>query len=183
MTRILSVALLAMAIAAAAMIVGWNTPFFRIGAQEVSAGADVRISAQHLANGQVQFGLGALSDSGEYADPVEPRVNSFDPASARTGRWLASSSLVLKVDESGLGRIVPSEQFEAAPLTETTLVSGIEERAGDFRYSAFHDADGDPVTIVSVYRAATGAPDSEWRRTITCPEYAQHALCANSATS
>ena len=65
---------------------------------------------------------------------------------------------------------MPSEQFEAAPPTETTLVSGIEEWAGDIRYSAFHDADGDLVTTVSVYSAATGAPDGELRTTITCQD-------------
>ena len=95
MMRILSAALLTMAIAAAAMIVSRNTSFFRIGAQEVSAGADVRISAQHLANGQVQFGPGALSDSGEYADPVEPRVNSTSVSSARGVRMSPSAPLLV----------------------------------------------------------------------------------------
>ena len=65
---------------------------------------------------------------------------------------------------------MPSEQFEAAPRTETTLVNGIEDWAGDMRYSAFHDADGDLVTTVSVYSAATGAPDGELRTTITCQD-------------
>ena len=68
------------------------------------------------------------------------------------------------------GRFVPSEQFEPAPPTETTLVSGIEEWAGDIRYSAFHDADGDLVTTVSVYSAATGATDGELRTTIICQD-------------
>ena len=168
--RVFSAALLATAIGVAAMVVGWSTLFFSAGAQEVSADANVRISAQRLDDGRVQFGLRALDGSGEYADPVEPRVNSFNPASTRTGRWLSSSALILEVDESGRGRLVPSEQFEAAPPTETTLVSGIEEWAGDMRYSAFHDADGDLVTTVSVYSAATGAPDGELRTTITCQD-------------
>ena len=169
-TRIFSAALLATAIAVAAMVVGWSTPFFSAGAQEASADANVRISAQRLENGRVQFGLRAPDGSGEYADPVEPRLNSFNPASTRTGRWLSSSTLILEVDESGRGRLVPSEQFEPAPPTETPLVSGIEEWAGDIRYSAFHDADGDLVTTVSVYSAATGAPDGELRTTITCQD-------------
>ena len=168
--RIFSAALLATAIAVATMVVGWSASFFSAGAQEVSADANVRISAQRLENGRVQFGLRALDDSGEYAAPVEPRVNSFNPASTRTGRWLASSSLILEVDESGRGRFVPSEQFEPAPPSETTLVSGIEEWAGDIRYSAFHDADGDLVTTVSVYSAATGATDGELRTTIICQD-------------
>ena len=170
MTRVLSGALLATAIAVAAMVGGWSTPFFSAGAQEVSADANVRISAQRLEDGRVQFGLRARDGSGAYADPVEPRLNSFNPASTRTGRWLASSTLILQGDESGRGRLVPSEQFEPAPRTETTLVSGIEDWAGDIRYSAFHDADGDLVTTVSVYSAATGAPDGELRTTITCQD-------------
>ena len=168
--RIFSAALLATAIAVATMVVGWSASFFSAGAQEVSADANVRISAQRLENGRVQFGLRALDGSGEYAAPVEPRVNSFNPASTRTGRWLSSSPLILEVDESGRGRFVPSEQFEPAPPSETTLVSGIEEWAGDIRYSAFHDAGGDLVTVVSVYSAATGATDGDLRTTIICQD-------------
>ncbi len=160
----------AISIAVAAMVVGWSTLFFNAGAQEVSAEANVRISAQRLDNGRVQFGLRAPDNSGVYADPVQPRVNYFNPTSVRTGRWLSSSSLTLEVDESGRGRLVPSEQFEPAPPSETTLVSGFEDWSGDIRYSAFHDADGDLVTTVSVYSAATGAPDGELRTTIVCQD-------------
>ena len=65
MMRIFGVALLATAIAVAAMVVGWGTPFFSAGAQGVSADANVRISAQRLDNGRVQFGLRARDGSGE----------------------------------------------------------------------------------------------------------------------
>ncbi|MCY4618380.1 MAG: hypothetical protein OXD50_07495 [Chloroflexi bacterium] len=170
MKRIISVTALAGAIVVAALTLGWNIPSFSAGAQEVSADANVRISAQRLDTGRVQFGLRALDGSGQYTAPVEPRVNAFNPASVRAGRWLRSSTLILEVDESGRGRLVPSEQFEATPRTETTLVSGIEDWAGDIRYSAFHDADEDLVTSVSVYSAATGAPDGELRTTITCQD-------------
>ena len=58
--RIFSAALLATAIAIATMVVGWTASFLSAGAQEVSADANVRISAQRLENGRVQFGLRAL---------------------------------------------------------------------------------------------------------------------------
>ena len=125
-------------------------------AQTIDVAADVRISAQRLDDGRVQFGLRAINGSGEWTEPVEPRVNSFNPADVSAGRWLSSSSLILEVDESGAGRLVRPEAFEPTEPAETTLVTGVEGWAGDIRYSAYHVADGDLVTTVSVYSARRG---------------------------
>ena len=86
------------------------------------------------------------------------------------GRWLASSPLILEVDETGQGRLARPEAFEPSPATETTLVTGVEGWAGDIRYSAWNDADGDLVTTASIYSASVGAPDGEMRTTITCQD-------------
>ena len=130
--------------------------------------ADVRISAQRLEGGDVRFGLRVRDASGGWAAPVTPRVHRFDPADVRVGRWLVSSPLVLEVDGAGRERLVRSRLFEPSNTGEVTLVTGLDEWAGDIHYSAFHDDQGDLATSVSIYSAAVGAPDGELRTTITC---------------
>ena len=132
--------------------------------------AGVRISAQRLDDGEVQFGLRARNRSGDWAEPVEPRVNSFNPANVSAGRWLTSSSLILEVDETGRGRLGRPDMFESSGQVETRLVSGVDGWDGDIRYSAWNDADGDLITTVSIYSASAGSPDGELRTTITCQE-------------
>ena len=145
-------------------------PFARVEAQTATVDAELRIAAQRLEDGGLQFGLRVRDESGSWAEPAEPRVNSFNPANVRTGRWLSSSSLILEVDQSGVGRLVRTEDFQPSPPTETTLITGVEGWAGDIRYSAWNDADGVLITTVSIYSASTGAPDGELRTTITCQE-------------
>ena len=145
-------------------------PFARVEAQTATVDAELRIAAQRLEDGGLQFGLRVRDESGSWAEPAEPRVNSFNPANVRTGRWLSSSSLILEVDQSGVGRLVRTEDFQPSPPTETTLVTGVEGWDGDIRYSAWNDADGDLITTVSIYSGSAGAPDGELRTTITCRE-------------
>ena len=132
--------------------------------------AGVRISAQRLDDGEVQFGLRARNRSGDWAEPVEPRVNSFNPANVSAGRWLTSSSLILEADETGRGRLGRPDMFESSGQVETRLVTGVDRWDGDIRYSAWNDADGDLITTVSIYAASAGSPDGELRTTITCQE-------------
>ncbi len=130
--------------------------------------ADIRVSAQRLEDGEVRFGLRVRDAGGGWAAPVTPRAHRFDPANVRVGRWLVSSPLVLEVEDDGRGRLVRSRLFEPSNTDEVTLVTGLDEWAGDVHYSAFHDDQGDLVTSVSIYSAAVGAPDGELRTTITC---------------
>ena len=130
--------------------------------------ADLRIAAQRLEDGVAQFALRARDADGDWTAPVTPRAHRFDPAGVRVGRWLVSSSLVLDVDKTGHGRLVRSELFEPSSTADISLVTGLDEWAGDTHYSAFHDDAGDLRTRVSIYSAAAGAPDGELRTTISC---------------
>ena len=129
---------------------------------------DVRIAAQRLADRAVRFGLRVRDGSGGWSAPVRPRAHRFDPANASTGLWLVSSPLTLEVDGAGSARMVRSDQIEASPGGAVEFVSGLEGWSGDSRYSAYHDEDGELVTIVSTYSVAVGAPDGELRTTISC---------------
>ena len=54
------------------------------------------------------------------------------------------------------------------PTTKTTVVSGADASAGNIHASAFHNADGDLVTMVSNDRVTAGAPDGKLKAPITC---------------
>lgn len=168
--RIVAVALLFVVIVSGLLLV--TTTFHPARGQErvQDVDVDVRISAQRLEGGDVRFGLRVRDASGGWAAPVTPRVHRFDPADVRVGRWLVSSPLVLEVDGAGRERLVRSRLFEPSNTDEVTLVTGLDEWAGDVRYSAIHDDQGDLVTSVSIYSAAVGAPDGELRTTVTCRE-------------
>ncbi|MCY3567878.1 MAG: hypothetical protein OXH38_04585, partial [Chloroflexi bacterium] len=129
---------------------------------------ELRIAAQRQENGVVRFGLRASDGSGGWTQPVRPKSHWFDPATTSTGLWLVSSSLTLEVDDAGRGRLARSDRFEPSPSGSLELVGGVEGWAGDARYSAYHDEQGDLVTEVSIYSVSVGAPDGELRTSITC---------------
>lgn len=130
--------------------------------------ADVRIAAQRLEDRSVRLGLRVRDANGVWAEPATPRAHRFDPATARVGRWLVSSPLLLEINESGRGRLLQRSQFEPVPTGDALLVTGLEEWHGDTHLSAYHDAGGDLITRASIYSASVGAPDGELRTTITC---------------
>lgn len=130
--------------------------------------ADVRIAAQRLEDGDILFGLRARDTEGEWSEPLTPRAHRLDPATARVGRWLVSSTLILEVDDSGRGRVVREEHFTPRSEARIALVSGQDGWAGDAHISAYHDDAGDLITTARIYSASAGAPDGELRTTITC---------------
>ena len=106
MVRILSVAILAMAIVAAAMVVGWSTLFFRVSAQQ---GPEPRGSVS---------GLEVSSDTAGVLD-VEWNEASPEPTDYRVSWALEGSSYLTWSDRSG----------NAYPKTESHQVSGLVEGA------------------------------------------------------
>ena len=62
-------------------------------------GAEVRITAQRLANGRIEFALQEREPDGEWSERLLPRVRFF-PATASVGRWLVSTPLTVSLPES-----------------------------------------------------------------------------------
>lgn len=157
-----------MVVALVATVVSILTDHTARGQEAGAVVGEVRIAAQRQEDGVVRFGLRAPDGSGGWTQPVRPRAHRFDPATTSTGRWLVSSPLILELDDAGRGRLVRSDRFEPSPSGPLDLVSGVEGWAGDARYSAYHDEQGDLVTEVSIYSVSVGAPDGELRTSITC---------------
>ena len=142
-----------------------------LSAQTEQVEQQLRISAQRLDNGRVQFGVRAPDGAGGWADPVEPRVNWFLPSSSSANRWLNSSGLTLErvADVAGL---VGSEQFAPTQLDPIGLqlaAPAWSERSGDILFSASAD-NGNVTTTASMYSVADGTVDGELRVDLSCDD-------------
>ena len=60
------------------------------------AGVEVRVAAQRLADGRMEFALQERAADGSWADRRLPQARFF-PANADVGRWLSSSALTVQV--------------------------------------------------------------------------------------
>ena len=69
------------------------------GAGDDAEGAEVRITAQRLADGRIEFALQEREADGEWSERLLPRVRFF-PATASVGRWLVSTPLTVSLPES-----------------------------------------------------------------------------------
>ena len=65
-------------------------------------GAEVRITAQRLANGRIEFALQEREADGEWGERLLPRARFF-PATATVGRWLVSTPLTVSLPDLLLG--------------------------------------------------------------------------------
>ena len=127
----------------------------------------LRISAQRLENGRMQFGLRVPDGAGGWEDPVQPRVNWFAPSSRNANRWLSSSALTLaRVGDTG--NLSRSEDFSSVSIMSADVQITAETWEANTRYSAEADQQGGLITSVSLYSPASGTIDGELRTDITC---------------
>ena len=90
-------------------------------AAPAASGADtVRLVAQLLENGKIEFGLQQRQHDSSWGDRVFPRARLF-PADTPVGRWLVSSAITLSVGES------------ADALAEDAVVRIVARRGADDR--------------------------------------------------
>ena len=130
--------LLAIALAIAAVAVGGT-----VLANSVAT-TEVRIAAQRLDTGRVEFALQERQPDGSWGERILPRARFF-PADG-SGRWLASSPLVLEVP---------------APTPEPQI------EAGRFRWS--YSTEFFPTLDASVaVRNNTGQTLSTWHGLLQC---------------
>ncbi len=69
------------------------------GEGDDAEGAEVRITAQRLADDRTEFALQEREPDGEWSERLLPRVRFF-PATASVGRWLVSTPLTVSLPES-----------------------------------------------------------------------------------
>ena len=127
----------------------------------------LRVAAQRLENGRVEFGVRVADGSGGWSDPVEPRLNWFLPSTAVANRWLNSSSLTLeRVDESA--NLTRTETFQPTEVAPVTLHTASSVWTRTIHYEATASDGGGVETNVSLYSLAGGTVDGELRVDISC---------------
>ena len=103
--------LLLLACLAALVAVGVLGPAASVGSQE--SDATIRIVAQRLADGRVEFGVQQEQPNGTWGDRLLPRSRFF-PTSAEVGRWLRSSP----IDLASTGTTPSTPPATTAPRTD-----------------------------------------------------------------
>ena len=162
-------ALIALGMAAVVVLFfgsGKFAPTLRTETEEVEQ--RLRVSAQRLESGRVQFGVRVADASGGWSDPVEPRAKQFLPSNRTANRWLSSSSLTVK-RVGGSPAVVRTEAFEATEPAPIDIRVVSTTWSGDIRYETtlYDDA---AATSVSMYFPADGAVDGELRVNLTCDD-------------
>ena len=134
------------------------------GAGDDAEGAEVRITAQRLANGRIEFALQEREADGEWGERLLPRARFF-PATATVGRWLSSTPLTVSLPEPEAS---PDTTPTATPTptptpTSTATSSSARDRDGDGLIEVDNltqldamrwDTDGDGMSDNADYAAA-----------------------------
>lgn len=121
------------------------------------AGVEVRVAAQLLADGRMEFALQEREPDGLWGERRLPRARFF-PANARVGRWLASSALTVSVAAPVLtARPTPAPaadcSAEATAATVTNNVAAVITARG--RGTAFYIGNSEWVTAEHVVTGET----------------------------
>ena len=109
----------------------------------------------------MRFGMRTGAGSGGWIEPVEHRVNSFEPSLRRAGRWLSSSALTLQLDGDTF-QLVRSDLFGAFEPEAVELVSGLSAWSDDI----YHEAGtADSVARIE-FALQQREPDGDWSERI-----------------
>ena len=95
----------------------------------------LRVSAQRLETGEVQFAVRVADSAGGWSDPIEPRINSFRP-SARRAKSLAEQFGVTLERLDDTPSLTGSESFMASEIAPVVLYGALSEWAGEIRYES-----------------------------------------------
>ena len=119
------------------------------------AGVEVRVAAQLLADGRMEFALQEREPDGSWAERRLPRARYF-PANARVGRWLSSSALTINVAAPTATltpalSVVCTPEAAAARVTGSIAIVSTSQGYG----TAFYIGDSEWVTAEHVVTGTT----------------------------
>ena len=122
-------------------------------------GLEVRVAAQLLPDGRMEFALQERASDGSWAERRLP-ARRFFPANATVGRWLSSSSLTVSVPgadpPAGTATLTPSATECSAETTAARVTGSIAlVLTSQGRGTAFYIGDSEWVTAEHVVSGAT----------------------------
>ena len=89
------------------------------GAGDDAEGAEVRITAQRLADDRIEFALQEREAGGEWGERLLTRARFF-PATVTVGRWLSSTPLTVSLPDTEDGGSVASDRAALVALYNAT---------------------------------------------------------------
>ena len=92
--------------------------------------AEVRITAQRLADGRTEFALQQREADGGWGERLLPRVRLF-PATAAVGRWLSSTPLTVRAPGGGDDAEGTEVRITAQRLADGRIEFALQERDVD----------------------------------------------------
>ena len=92
--------------------------------------AEVRITAQRLADGRTEFALQQREADGGWSDRLLPRVRFF-PATVTAGRWLSSTPLAVRTPGAGADAEGTEVRITAQRLADGRTEFALQEREAD----------------------------------------------------
>ena len=122
------------------------------------AGLEVRVAAQLLAEGQMEFALQERRADGSWADRRLPRRRIF-PANATVGRWLSSSSLTVEVPSDSMLAATPqlSGACVLADNVDRVTAATFQVQTATGTGTAFYIGNGEWITNHHVVETASTA--------------------------
>ncbi len=96
-------------------------------AQDAQSSAEVRITAQRVADGRTEFALQQRQTDGRWGERLLPSKRFF-PASVATGRWLVSTPLTVEAQGDSMATSAPTPLLEVR-ITAQRVADGRTEFA------------------------------------------------------
>ena len=96
--------------------------------------AEVRITAQRLADGRTEFALQQREADGGWSERLLPRVRFF-PAAPTVGRWLWSTALTVRSPGAGEDAEGTEVRITAQRLADRRMEFALQEREADGDWS------------------------------------------------
>ena len=121
------------------------------------SGLEVRVAAQLLADGRMEFALQERESDGSWGERRLPRGRFF-PADTRVGRWLGSTPLAVRVPLDGMAEATPTGACVLADNVERVTTATFQVQTSASNGTAFYIGNGEWITnhhvVDTVSRAA-----------------------------
>ena len=109
------------------------------------SGLEVRVAAQLLADGRMEFALQERQANGDWGERRLPTRRIF-PANATVGRWLSSSSLTVEVPSDSMLAATPTAACVLADNVDRVTAATFQVQTAASYGTAFYIGDGEWIT-------------------------------------
>ena len=120
------------------------------------SGIEVRVAAQLLADGRMEFALQERQADGSWGERRLPRGRFF-PADTRVGRWLGSTPLTVEVPLDSMTEATPAAACVLADNVERVTAATFQVQTATGTGTAFYIGNGEWITNHHVVDTASSA--------------------------